>query len=104
MGPKKIQVSKQRLEGYKKAMEQYALYNKDLVYETKLTMEGGMKATKELLSNIRDVEAIMYSNDMMALGGMKYLTRAGYIIPRDISIMGFDNIKLTQFIEPELLQ
>lgn len=102
MGPKNIQVSRQRLEGYMYAMEQYGQLDKNLILETKLTLEGGMKATKELLTNHGAVDAIMYSNDMMALGGMKYLTRKGYKIPQDMGLMGFDNIKLTQFIEPEL--
>ena len=39
---------------------------------------------------------------MMALGGMKILLRNGYKIPTDISIIGFDNIHISEIIEPEL--
>lgn len=38
----------------------------------------------------------------MAIGGMKYLIRNGYKIPEDISILGYDNIGFSSFIEPEL--
>ncbi|SHI95091.1 transcriptional regulator, LacI family [Clostridium amylolyticum] len=102
MGPQKIQVSLQRLNGYKEAMKQYGLYDPSWVFETRLTLDGGMKATEELLNNLKDVDAILYSNDMMALGGIKYLLRKGYNVPKDIRVMGFDNITLTEFTEPEL--
>ncbi len=49
-----------------------------------------------------DVDAILYSNDVMAMGGMKILTRKGYTVPEDIKVMGFDNIHLTEYTEPEL--
>ena len=38
----------------------------------------------------------------MAIGGMKYLLRKGYSIPDDIGILGYDNIGICSFIEPEL--
>ncbi|WP_040214484.1 LacI family DNA-binding transcriptional regulator [Clostridium polynesiense] len=102
MGPDKIQVSLQRLSGYKEAMQSYNLYNEDWVYQTKLTLEGGMKATEELINKLENIDAILYSNDMMALGGIKYLTRKGYKVPENIRVMGFDNITFSEFTEPEL--
>ena len=102
MGPDKIQVSRQRLKGYKNTMKKYGLYDSDFIFQTKLTLEGGMKATKEILCQIKNIEAILYSNDVMAMGGMKILTREGYSIPKDIRVMGFDNINLTEYTEPEL--
>lgn len=102
MGPSNIHVSMQRLKGYKEAMDKYSLYNSNWVFQSNLTMEGGMQATREILDNLKSVDAILYANDMMALGGMKLLIREGYRIPEDISIMGFDNIKLAKFAEPEL--
>ncbi|MDH5065744.1 HTH-type transcriptional repressor CytR [Clostridium perfringens] len=38
----------------------------------------------------------------MAIGGMKYLIRNGYKIPEDISILGYDNINICSYMEPEL--
>ena len=49
-----------------------------------------------------EIDAIFYGSDIMAIGGMKYLLRNGYKIPEDISILGFDNINICSFIEPEL--
>lgn len=61
-----------------------------------------MRATENLLSITKDIDAIFYSSDVMALGGMKYLIRHGYKIPDDISVLGFDNINISALFEPEL--
>ncbi|OFI01502.1 HTH-type transcriptional repressor CytR [Clostridium acetireducens DSM 10703] len=101
-GPKEIQVSMQRLKGYKETMTKYGIYKNNLVFEGDFTINGGKKATEEILKINEKVDAIFYSNDMMAYGGMKVLVKKGYKIPKDISIMGFDNINISKFIEPEL--
>ena len=47
-------------------------------------------------------DAIMTSTDIMAVGAIKYLNGAGYKIPRDVSVIGFDNIALATIVEPNL--
>ena len=101
-GRENLEVSKQRLEGYIKAMKNYGIYNDKYIFEGDFNVEGGIIATEKIISIFQDLDAIFYSNDMMALGGMKTLFRNGYKIPRDISIIGFDNILISQIIEPEL--
>jgi LacI family transcriptional regulator len=59
-------------------------------------------ATEKVINSFNNLDAIFYSNDMMALGGIKILLRNGYKIPEDISVIGFDNIHISQIIEPEL--
>jgi len=41
-------------------------------------------------------------NDIMAFGEIKVLIKKGYKIPEDISVIGYDNIQMSQFMEPEL--
>ena len=101
-GRESIEVSKQRLEGYIDAMKNYGIYDKKYIFEGDFNVEGGINATEKIISIFQDIDAIFYSNDMMALGGMKILFRNGYKIPRDISIIGFDNIHISEIIEPEL--
>lgn len=101
-GPKETGIVKQRLEGYKESMSKYSVYDGTLVFKGELNIDGGIRATEELLSYTTNIDAIVYSNDIMALGGMKVLSRKGYKVPRDISIIGFDNVQISQFIEPEL--
>ena len=101
-GSENLEVSNQRLEGYIDAMKNYGIYDEKYIFEGDFNVEGGIIATEKIISTFHNLDAIFYSNDMMALGGMKILLRNGYKIPRDISIVGFDNIHISEVIEPEL--
>ncbi|WBW99027.1 LacI family DNA-binding transcriptional regulator [Oceanirhabdus sp. W0125-5] len=101
-GSSDLEISNLRLDGYTEAMKNHGIYDKSLIFESDFTIEGGRNATEEILKNLKDFDAIFYSNDVMALGGIKVLTRHGYKIPEDVSIIGFDNIHLSQIVEPEL--
>jgi DNA-binding LacI/PurR family transcriptional regulator len=66
------------------------------------TLEGGMRAM-ELLLSLRELPtAVMCSNDMTAIGGLRVLARAGLRVPDDMSIVGFDDIHLAEFVYPPL--
>lgn len=101
-GPVEININRQRLEGYKKIMKQYEIFNENLIFEGKFSLEGGIDITNTILDSNEEIDSIFYCNDVMAIGGMKAIKRRGYHIPNDISIMGFDGIKLSKMIEPEL--
>lgn len=49
-----------------------------------------------------EVTAIFASNDLMAYGAYKAIRSYGYKIPDDISVVGFDDIQLSQILEPQL--
>ncbi len=98
----RLHVFKERLAGYIDAMKKYDIYNENYIFETKLSLQGGMNVTERILEQVKGIEAIFYCSDIMALGGMKILIRKKYRIPDDIAIMGFDNIQIDEFIEPEL--
>lgn len=97
-----LEISNQRLEGYTEITKKYNIYDKNLIFEGDFTIESGITATKMMVKQKSDIDAIFYSNDLMALGGMKVLLRNGYKVPEDISVMGFDNIDISSIIEPEL--
>ena len=101
-GEKGVKTADLRYEYYKKLSKEIGIYDKDLVFEGKFNIVGGMESTEKLLECNKKVDAIFYSSDIMALGGMKILIRNGYKIPNDISILGYDNINISQIIEPEL--
>ncbi|MEK6265486.1 MAG: LacI family transcriptional regulator [Clostridium sp.] len=101
-GREHLEVSMQRLEGYIDAMKNYGIYDKKYIFEGDFNVEGGILATEKIIRTFADIDAIFYSNDMMALGGMKILLRNGYKIPKDISVVGFDDIQISEVIEPEL--
>ena len=49
--------------------------------------------------NKHELTAIMTANDILAIGTKKFLERAGLEIPKDISLMGYDNIKVVEFLD-----
>jgi hypothetical protein len=68
------------------------------------TEESGFQATRTILEDPRnaDLTALIYANDLMALGGMRLLKKLGKEIPHDISIVGFDDITSSQYVFPAL--
>jgi LacI family transcriptional regulator len=101
-GLQKLKVAKLRLESFIKVAKELNIYKEELIFEGEFTINGGMKATEKIITYSHVVDAIFYSSDVMALGGLKILTRKGYRIPEDIAIIGYDNINISNLIEPEL--
>ena len=66
------------------------------------TMEGGRAAMEQLLQHSELPTAVVCSNDQTAIGVLHALYRTEYNVPRDISVVGFDDIHLAQFILPPL--
>jgi len=66
------------------------------------TLEGGTRAMEEILKNKDLPTAVMCSNDMTAIGALRVLAKAGIRVPEDISVIGFDDIHLAEFVYPPL--
>jgi DNA-binding LacI/PurR family transcriptional regulator len=66
------------------------------------TLEGGRAATKALLDTGFQPTAIICVNDMMAVGALRELRERRLRVPEDISVTGFDNVKLSEFSHPAL--
>jgi LacI family transcriptional regulator len=66
------------------------------------TLEGGMQCMEQLLTHPELPTAVMCSNDMTAIGALRVLTRAGLRVPEDMSLIGFDDIHLAEFVNPPL--
>ena len=65
-------------------------------------LEGGRMAARELLASDFKATAIICVNDFMALGVLRELRDQGIRVPEDVSVTGFDNIKLSEFTYPPL--
>ncbi|MGB9857641.1 MAG: LacI family DNA-binding transcriptional regulator [Dictyoglomaceae bacterium] len=92
-----------RFNGYLKALEKYNIpFNERLVKRGDFTKEGGYKAVKELIESGEDFSAIFSANDHMAFGAIKALKEKRLKIPRDVSIIGFDNIEASALSSPPL--
>lgn len=66
------------------------------------TLEGGRQAARALLGAGYDPTAIICVNDIMAVGALRELRERGIRVPQDISVTGFDNVKLSEFCYPAL--
>lgn len=64
--------------------------------------ECGAEFVKPLLEMKDPPTALVCYNDLLAIGAMQSMKAAGWILPDDCSITGFDNIRLGPFVEPAL--
>jgi LacI family transcriptional regulator len=97
-GPMGNLFAKKRLQGYIQALQQQSFpFAPELVLEGDYHMESGYLLSEHLLK--LDVSAIITGNDMMALGVYKRIREKGLKIPQDISIVGYDNLAFTEFLE-----
>ncbi len=88
-----------------KAMQDAVGRYSDLRVETAAgedTLEGGRCAARMVLAANPAITAVICANDLMALGTLRALRDRGLRVPQDISVTGFDNIKLAQFSDPPL--
>jgi len=76
--------------------------NPELVVEGNHTLEGGEQAFGQLLALPSPPTAVLCSNDMTAMGVMRKSHAEGIVIPRELSLVGFDNIRITQYMSPPL--
>ncbi len=66
------------------------------------SLEGGFEAARALLKQRPDITAIMGANDRLAMGALRYVQTAGRNVPRDVSVMGVDDIPGSAFTTPSL--
>ena len=66
------------------------------------TLEGGRLAARTLLGGGYHPTAIICVNDIMAMGALRELRERGIRVPEDMSVTGFDNVKLSEFCYPAL--
>lgn len=74
----------------------------DGIYPYIANMENGYWGMKGILDSTNSFSAVIALNDLMAIGAIRAINEAGLSIPKDISIIGCDNIPLSQYIAPPL--
>ncbi|WP_053984613.1 LacI family DNA-binding transcriptional regulator [Niameybacter massiliensis] len=95
--------TKQRLEGYKIALEDNKIkVDNKLIRTGEFSVKAGYKMTYELLKESPQVDAIFAACDMVAIGSIKAIKALGKKVPEDIEIIGFDGIELSEIFEPSV--
>jgi LacI family transcriptional regulator len=73
-----------------------------LVVEGNHTQDGGERAFEKLLRLPSRPTAVLCSNDVTAMGVMRQCYAERIVIPQELSVVGFDNIRITQYMSPPL--
>lgn len=103
-GPVESQDAEERLNAYKRASEQYGLaWDDRMVAYGDYTYKSGIHAVNELLQKDMPLpDAVMAANDDMAIGAVLAFKEAGYQVPEDILVTGYDNSSIAQLNHPRL--
>lgn len=102
-GPSALTPSAGRVAGYRHAMEEAGLaVQPEWIVNGDFRFQSGEAAMQQLLDLDPQPEAVFVSNDMMAFGAIRAARSRGLQLPRDISIVGFDDITLAQASSPAL--
>jgi len=95
-------VVEQRLLGYRRALEENGVgFDPSLVLECEFSTTKMMRLGAELAVR-SDVTAVFATADLLAAGIMSGLQQSGRMVPRDISVVGFDDINLCRMTMPML--
>ncbi len=103
-GPEINPESRLRFEAYTEALTENGIeIDEHLILPGNFLYPGGYEAVETLIDKRKcSFEAIVASNDQMALGVMEALARKGIRIPEDVAVAGFDDIEMARFNSPSL--
>ena len=102
-GPLNLKSAVARRDAFLEAMKEIGTaVDPELLVEGNHTLEGGEAAFEKLMALPSPPTAVMCSNDMTAMGVLRKSYGEGMVIPRDLSVVGFDNIRIAQYMLPPL--
>jgi LacI family repressor for deo operon, udp, cdd, tsx, nupC, and nupG len=102
-GPEDMPLCHYRLQGYVQALRRSGItVDPHYIARGNFTFEAGANALEQLLSQPVPPTAVFCHSDVMALGALSLAKRRGLKVPDDLSIVGFDNIALSEFCDPPL--
>ena len=101
-GPDSYSLSGWRIEGWRLALTEAGLAHDGLDAMGDFGFESGLKAARALLGQDDPPTAIVASSDQMALATMDVARELGLTVPRDLSVISFDNTPIVRFTDPPL--
>lgn len=102
-GNLKKSLAQNRLKGYKQALiESQIALNPQWIIESHFDFEGGVQGMEKLLQLEHRPSAVFACSDAIAVGAYQTAWRYGITIPNEMSIIGYDDILLAQFLTPPL--
>ena len=102
-GPQNTDTARRRLAGFELALSQRGVVPaNEWIVEVPYSEAGGYTAAGALLSGRERPTAILASTVPVAIGAMSQIRKLGLEIPRDISIVGYDDVDLAMYLDPPL--
>lgn len=92
-----------RYQGYLDALKEFNVPESEaLLINTFTRYEDGLVIGRDIANHKYDITAVFATSDHLALGIIKGCTRNGFVVPNDLSVIGFDNLDLCTISTPEL--
>ena len=101
-GSDEYALSAARLEGYADALRAHGLFDPALVASGDFSFASGEKGMTALLDLPQAPTAVVASNDQMALAALRVASGRGLSVPKDLSIISFDDTPIVRFSHPPL--
>jgi LacI family transcriptional regulator len=102
-GPHQLRSANARKRAFEEAMGEIGLKVKtEFVVEGDHSLDGGRRALRELSGLQEGPSGLICSNDMTAIGVMREAYELGIAVPQDLSVVGFDDIRMAEFMIPPL--
>lgn len=95
---------KLRLAGYKKAMKELGLdIFESYIQQVEFSTDGGYEGMKKIYEESQQLPtAVVAGGDVIAIGSIRFLNNNGLEVPKDISVIGFDDLEFCTYIRPAL--
>ena len=98
-GPRDNFDAEERARGFRAALKKAGVpFDVNREIEGDFRREGGIRAIREIMDRGIPFDAVLAGNDEMAIGAMEELERRGKNVPREIPVIGFDDIESARFV------
>jgi DNA-binding LacI/PurR family transcriptional regulator len=102
-GPHGLGISRERVAGYQEALAAAGLpADPALLVEGDYQEDGGAAAAVRLVDSGTEFTAVFAANDLTAIGAMGAFRTRGRLVPDDVSVVGFDDLRLASYVSPGL--
>lgn len=102
-GFKHIRIYKERIRGYKDALEKWNLETKEnWIIESNLRLEDGRRIMQQLLDSPEKPDAVYVAGDIAALGALQVLLENNIKVPEEIALIGFSDEPFTSLTQPSI--
>ncbi|MDB1125342.1 substrate-binding domain-containing protein [Vibrio algarum] len=102
-GPQRSLDARQRLSGYQRALKGAGIsYESDLIGDGNFDQSRSFWQAQAIMKKRPDVTAMFVANDLCAFGAIQALHQMGLEVPKDVSVVGFDDVKMADYYIPRL--